>query len=1343
MKKYFKALFFCALLPLAFSACSDLVASGGNLQNAVQGQASGDGKAVITFDIGNGIAKSAFPAFKTEDLSSIIIYHYQGESSEGELVGSWDSYAQMQKASFEFKTGSRYFEIYAAIQDSCFYDKKLVNITSGTNSVSFSPVFISFEDWQTLQGGSGSVKINLRYPTANVNLVTGGLYKLDGSPVPGFNDQELTQKDGGNVSYEKTGVPSGTYLVTFNFYADAEKTRLLGTYREYAYIAASLTSVSDCEAAALGGLFAITLNFNDGQLKAGQAAPANYTRRTQDISLPEAVRSGYVFDGWYETSDFSGGRVYGIPSGSAGDKVFYAKWTSSPKVTVTFNANGGSVTTGSQEMPKDALTALKSASELGLSAPTGKIFLGWAESDGAAQAKYSDGQLVKLSEDTTLYALWSAIDDADKTKDTDKDGLTDYDELTKYFTDPTSPDTDGDGWKDGEEVRMYSAENLSFSPLIADTPNLEVTFDGKPTIYYKYTTTEGKTETESRSENNGTTGSESSTRTNTITHSLVNGWSAQIAFGHKWGVIGANATAESNWQATFGYNGNVSVGDTYTFSEAASQGWSKSWSNGKSTAETSGKTMTGGLILINAKFKNPSNTAYNVKNVNVSIKRIPNNIFSAAIPMASIPVKELGVIAPGGESAYVIQQDLTLPQTEELLKWSSGLSIEVAGYTISTFQNGVLQPNDFTEALTRVKAQTAEVNIDFGVGNGIPPQKFNVSVKNKYNKNSTGMNDMYTKPTLKEVFEKILNYKAGADFVVDDLGYLKALKSISNAASGKDGVWFVSHLKTESGIKKKTLYFPFTESMPADKRWNFGNIVLNPGDVVNIFYSVDKDEDGLPLNEELIYGTDDTKKDTDGDGINDFDEVFGWYKSGIGLAAKYSDSNKVKTSPVNTDTDGDDLLDYSTDLSKQDADPLVPKDSDDTRLGSVRYATTLGGNFTDFSFDASGNATLDGDLYEYIYLDVTPKIAFAKIQAKQEDGDYADLNKNKVIKLALGTNKIVVKCVAPSGKSQEYKLTVNSRLREMKNFKAASELTGGGVTNFTWNSYADDRMKLSTGGYVLYGVKGRTQSILGDDKLEETKAATEDTPEKDFKNVSEFWAKLTPEMLSKGLLSVKSLATGTQYGFYIFAYTTDAKGDFVSTCLGKRFIKTGNAEEGLLSFRARYIRDIEDHDGGHQESEYYWTFEDTSGMNFGKFSVDRANWFNADYVAAPYYSWADSKEHKEEPSDTSKMITISHKFSRLKDQSFTVHWHGREADKSASLDDYLGTVTAVFTYSSAMDTWTCKWSCAGAESKTGGGQYVISSKEKELKNKWQIINKSSGEIEFVWDWSWDLDLNAQ
>lgn len=54
----------------------------------------------------------------------------------------------------------------------------------------------------------------------------------------------------------------------------------------------------------------------------------------------------------------------------------------------------------------------------------------------------------------------------------------------------------------------------------------------------------------------------------------------------------------------------------------------------------------------------------------------------------------------------------------------------------------------------------------------------------------------------------------------------------------------------------------------------------------------DIDGDGLDAEEESMYGTDDTKTDTDGDSLSDYDEVNEW-----------------DTDPLNTDTDGDGFSD--------------------------------------------------------------------------------------------------------------------------------------------------------------------------------------------------------------------------------------------------------------------------------------------------------------------------------------------------------------------------------------------------------------------------------------------------
>ncbi len=69
-----------------------------------------------------------------------------------------------------------------------------------------------------------------------------------------------------------------------------------------------------------------TINYyaNGGTL-AGNA-PKTYNVTTATFSIPNPTRSGYTFDGWYRNSDFSGGRVNSISTGTVGTINLYAKW---------------------------------------------------------------------------------------------------------------------------------------------------------------------------------------------------------------------------------------------------------------------------------------------------------------------------------------------------------------------------------------------------------------------------------------------------------------------------------------------------------------------------------------------------------------------------------------------------------------------------------------------------------------------------------------------------------------------------------------------------------------------------------------------------------------------------------------------------------------------------------------------------------------------------------------------------------------------------------------------------------------------------------------------------------
>lgn len=97
------------------------------------------------------------------------------------------------------------------------------------------------------------------------------------------------------------------------------------------------------------------------------------------------------------------------------EKAVQAKKNSSKKVTVKFNANGGSGAPDNQKVQVSKATALSKT------APTrsGYTFLGWAKSQKATKADYKAGAKITVKADTTLYAVWKEEALAIKTQPAD------------------------------------------------------------------------------------------------------------------------------------------------------------------------------------------------------------------------------------------------------------------------------------------------------------------------------------------------------------------------------------------------------------------------------------------------------------------------------------------------------------------------------------------------------------------------------------------------------------------------------------------------------------------------------------------------------------------------------------------------------------------------------------------------------------------------------------------------------------------------------------------------------------------------------------------------------------
>ena len=143
----------------------------------------------------------------------------------------------------------------------------------------------------------------------------------------------------------------------------------------------------------------VTFNANGGSVSTGSK---KVTFDSTYGTLPTPTRTGYDFDGWF-TASSGGSQVSSSTKVTTdSDQTLYARW-SAKEITVTFNANGGSVSQSSKKVAFDSTYGT-------LPTPTrsGYTFNGWfTASSGGSQV--SSSTKVTATSNHTLYAQWSEI----------------------------------------------------------------------------------------------------------------------------------------------------------------------------------------------------------------------------------------------------------------------------------------------------------------------------------------------------------------------------------------------------------------------------------------------------------------------------------------------------------------------------------------------------------------------------------------------------------------------------------------------------------------------------------------------------------------------------------------------------------------------------------------------------------------------------------------------------------------------------------------------------------------------------------------------------------------------
>ena len=128
---------------------------------------------------------------------------------------------------------------------------------------------------------------------------------------------------------------------------------------------------------------------------------ATYTILDTPVKLYNPTRDGYLFEGWFASSDFSGERMTYLSKDNLGDVTLHAKW--SLAYTITYNTNGG-LNDG-----RNPSIFTKDSETFSLFAPTktNYTFVGWFDNEelsGTAVTQVTKGTQKNIS----LWAKWNS-----------------------------------------------------------------------------------------------------------------------------------------------------------------------------------------------------------------------------------------------------------------------------------------------------------------------------------------------------------------------------------------------------------------------------------------------------------------------------------------------------------------------------------------------------------------------------------------------------------------------------------------------------------------------------------------------------------------------------------------------------------------------------------------------------------------------------------------------------------------------------------------------------------------------------------------------------------------------
>ena len=270
---------------------------------------------------------------------------------------------------------------------------QVANVSTALTTNTFTREGYTFSGWNTLANGTGTNYTDgAIYPfTSNITLYakwTVNSYTITFNSNGGSAVAAITQPFGSAVSAPTAPTKTGN---TFGgWYSDA------GLTTAYTFTTMPASNIT-LYAKWTVNSYTITFNSNGGSAVAAITQPFGSA-----VSAPTApTKAGYTFGGWYSDAGLT--TAYTFTTMPAANITLYAKWTSLPTHTVTFDSNGGTGTMTPQ------VANVPTALTLNTFTRTGYTFAGWNTLANGTGTNFANGASYSFSADITLYAKWTAL----------------------------------------------------------------------------------------------------------------------------------------------------------------------------------------------------------------------------------------------------------------------------------------------------------------------------------------------------------------------------------------------------------------------------------------------------------------------------------------------------------------------------------------------------------------------------------------------------------------------------------------------------------------------------------------------------------------------------------------------------------------------------------------------------------------------------------------------------------------------------------------------------------------------------------------------------------------------